>query len=216
MATLSTTKLGEQVTQGHQQQLSTQENNKSTLITDETSTIPDTSMDTVPTTLDSTLTTSTLTSADSHPRVLTNTLKESEVEKTEEPVHSKLKHDKTPSHERRRSRKASIGDERDDRKERSKKAGLRRYQSSGTNEDSDYESDEVSRLSQNKRTPCLDPLRRDQPFPPMVNRDMLCALVRRAFHQTEEQQIQFEQILRHEYGRKSKGEVSMTADRCLL
>ena len=213
MSTLSTTKLGEQVTQVHQQQLSTHHNNKST---DETSTIPDTTTDTIPTTLDSTLTTSTLTSTDSH-GVLTNTLKESEdVEKPEEAVHSKLKHNKTPSHERRRSRKESIGDERDDRKERSKKAGLRRYQSSGTNEDSDYESDEVSRLSQNKKTTCLDPLKRDQPFPPMVNRDMLCALVRRAFHQTEEQQVQFEQILRHEYGRKSKGEVSMTADRCLL
>ena len=42
----------------------------------------------------------------------------------------------------------------------------------------------------------------------MVNREMLCHLVRNAFHQTEEQQLQFEQILRHEYGRRSKGEVS--------
>ena len=36
-------------------------------------------------------------------------------------------------------------------------------------------------------------------------------LVRRAFVQTEEQQLQFEQILRHEYGRRSKGEVPQSA-----
>lgn len=211
MATVSSTTLREQITQPHQQQLSTQQNNETTHNTDEETTVPDTSTDTVPFTMDSVSTTNTLTLADSNSGVLTNALKEPEVEEPEEAVHSKLKQNKTPSHERRKSRKGSIGDQRDNRKETSKRAGLRRYQSSGTNEDSDYESDEVSRLSQNKRPICLDPLRRDQPFPPMVNRDMLCALVRRAFHQTEEQQIQFEQILRHEYGRKSKGEVSMTS-----
>ena len=36
---------------------------------------------------------------------------------------------------------------------------------------------------------------------------MLCSLARRAFKQTEEQQLQFEQILKHDYGRRSKGEV---------
>lgn len=74
---------------------------------------------------------------------------------------------------------------------------------------SDSENEEMSRESFNKSTSSAQQLmERDHPFPPMVNRDMLCILVRRAFHQTEEQQIQFEQILRHEYGRKSKGEVS--------
>lgn len=41
----------------------------------------------------------------------------------------------------------------------------------------------------------------------LLNREMLCSLVRRAFKQTEEQQLQFEQILKHDYGRRSKGEV---------
>ena len=40
-----------------------------------------------------------------------------------------------------------------------------------------------------------------------VAREMLCGLVRRAFKQTEEQQLQFEQMLKHDYGRRSKGEV---------
>ena len=48
---------------------------------------------------------------------------------------------------------------------------------------------------------------REQPFTPMVNREMLCSLVRKAFVQTEEQQVQHDQILRHEHGRRSKGEV---------
>ena len=48
---------------------------------------------------------------------------------------------------------------------------------------------------------------REQPFTPMVNREMLCSLVRRAFLQSEEQQVQHDQILRHEHGRRSKGEV---------
>ena len=41
-------------------------------------------------------------------------------------------------------------------------------------------------------------------------REMLCSLVRRAFKQTEEQQLQFEQMLKHDYGRRSKGEVYST------
>jgi hypothetical protein len=41
----------------------------------------------------------------------------------------------------------------------------------------------------------------------MVNREMLCSLVRTAFKQTEEQQLQFEQMLKHDYGRRSKGEI---------
>ena len=41
----------------------------------------------------------------------------------------------------------------------------------------------------------------------LLHREMLCSLVRRAFKQTEEQQLQFEQILKHDYGRRSKGEV---------
>ena len=73
-------------------------------------------------------------------------------------------------------------------------------------EDSD---DEVVRLCNSRGSKLLDPLGRDQPYPAMVNREMLCSLVRRSFHQTEEQQIQYEQILRHENGRKSKGEVSV-------
>ena len=72
---------------------------------------------------------------------------------------------------------------------------------------------------------------REHPFSPMVNRyvrpesespasvyvvcvcvvcvcrEMLCSLVRRAFKQTEEQQLQLEQMLKHDYGRRSKGEV---------
>ena len=48
---------------------------------------------------------------------------------------------------------------------------------------------------------------REHPFSPMVNREMLCNLVRRAFDQTEEQQLMFEQTLRQEYSRRSKGEV---------
>ena len=48
---------------------------------------------------------------------------------------------------------------------------------------------------------------REHPFSPTVNREMLCGIVRCAFHQTEEQQQQSEQALRQEYGRRSKGEV---------
>lgn len=79
------------------------------------------------------------------------------------------------------------------------------HRSSRTNDHSD---DEVIRLCQSRGSKYLEPLGRDQPFPAMVNREMLCSLVRRSFNQTEEQQIQYEQILRHENGRKSKGEVS--------
>ena len=46
------------------------------------------------------------------------------------------------------------------------------------------------------------------------HREMLCNLVRRAFKQTEEQQLQFEQMLKHEYGRRSKGEVSNSSCLC--
>ncbi len=49
---------------------------------------------------------------------------------------------------------------------------------------------------------------REDPFPPMVNREMLCSLVRHSFGQTEEQQMLFEQTLRQEYSRRTKGEVS--------
>lgn len=75
--------------------------------------------------------------------------------------------------------------------------------------DRDSEDEELMNLSANHLSAGLHdgPLGRTQPFTPMVNREMLCSLVRRSFRQTEEQQLQFEQILRHEYGRKSKGEV---------
>ncbi len=49
---------------------------------------------------------------------------------------------------------------------------------------------------------------REHPFSPMVNREMLLSLVRDAFRQTEEQQINFEATLKQEYSRRSKGEVS--------
>ena len=51
---------------------------------------------------------------------------------------------------------------------------------------------------------------RAHPFTPMVNRDMLYSMVRRAFRQTEEQQVNFESGLKREYGRRSKGEVSVS------
>lgn len=51
------------------------------------------------------------------------------------------------------------------------------------------------------------PTGREHPFSPMVNRDMLYCLVRRAFKQTDEQQANFESSLKREYGRRSKGEV---------
>ena len=75
--------------------------------------------------------------------------------------------------------------------------------------DDEEEDEELSKLSANHLSAGLSdgPLGREQPFTPMVNREMLCSLVRYSFQQTEEQQLQFEQILRHEYGRKSKGEV---------
>ena len=75
-------------------------------------------------------------------------------------------------------------------------------------EDAEEEEDaEVSRLSQSQTMAAVDPLGREQPFTPMVNREMMGLLVRKAFQQTEEQQLQSEQILRHEHGRRSKGEV---------
>ena len=75
--------------------------------------------------------------------------------------------------------------------------------------DSD-EEDELVQLTSNKQPnelSAMDHLGREHPFSPMVNREMLGNLVRRAFHQTEEQQSNFEQMLKHEYGRRSKGEV---------
>lgn len=78
-------------------------------------------------------------------------------------------------------------------------------------DDEDDEDEELSRLSDTFTAGFSDgPLGREQPFTPMVNREMLCSLVRCSFQQTEEQQLQFEQILRHEYGRRSKGEVRRT------
>ena len=94
-----------------------------------------------------------------------------------------------------------------DNKKITRRASAEQRRSQLSDDDSDYETDEIFDTL-NKKLKAIDPFGRDQPFPPMVNRDMLCALVRRAFHQTEEQQIQYEQILRHEYGRKSKGEVN--------
>ena len=51
------------------------------------------------------------------------------------------------------------------------------------------------------------PSGREHPFSPMVNREMLLNLVREAFQQTEEQQINFEATLKQDYSRRSKGEV---------
>lgn len=51
------------------------------------------------------------------------------------------------------------------------------------------------------------PTGREHPFSPMVNREMLYGLVRQAFKQSEEQQVNFESGLKREYGRRSKGEV---------
>ena len=56
---------------------------------------------------------------------------------------------------------------------------------------------------------------REHPFTPMVNREMLYSLVRRAFRQTEEQQVNFETSLKREYGRRSKGEVCVCVHACV-
>ena len=72
---------------------------------------------------------------------------------------------------------------------------------------SDEEDEMVKLISSSAKPGTSVPSDREHPFSPMVNREMLCNLVRSAFHQTEEQQLHFEQILRHEYGRRSKGEV---------
>jgi len=102
----------------------------------------------------------------------------------------------------------------------SKRLNYKRHSSEGASLhsaaiDSDEEDEIVKLTSHNGRPTSAKsgsilngPLYREHPFSPMVNREMLCNLVRNAFHQTEEQQLQFEQILRHEYGRRSKGEVS--------
>lgn len=74
--------------------------------------------------------------------------------------------------------------------------------------DSD-EEDEMVTIMSNKSTVSHNggTGNREHPFSPMVNREMLCNLVRRAFNQTDDQQLLFEQALRQEYGRRSKGEV---------
>ena len=85
--------------------------------------------------------------------------------------------------------------------------GRRRSYSFSDSEDENDELDNMIFTSAAVSAYCDQLGIREQPFPPMVNRDMLCSLVRRSFDQTEEQQVQYEQILRHEYSRKSKGEV---------
>lgn len=75
--------------------------------------------------------------------------------------------------------------------------------------DSDEEAELVKLV--NTKSPSgseSSPTAREHPFTPMVNREMLYSLVRRAFKQTEEQQVNFESSLKREYGRRSKGEVS--------
>lgn len=98
------------------------------------------------------------------------------------------------------------------KKHRMRSSSFRSYDTDESCDDVDqtelrHSDDEVVRLCHSRGTKYLEPLGRDQPFPAMVNREMLSSLVRRSFNQTEEQQIQYEQILRHENGRKSKGEV---------
>lgn len=51
-------------------------------------------------------------------------------------------------------------------------------------------------------------LRADISIIDMVSREMLCELVRNAFQQSVEQQLRYEQLLRQDFGRHSKGEVS--------
>ena len=110
----------------------------------------------------------------------------------------------------RRSLYRSVGgdesDEDENEKSHKKREGIKCELSDGMLKLDDSD-DEVVRLCHSRGSKLLDPLGREQPFPAMVNREMLCTLVRRAFNQTEEQQIQYDQILRHENGRKSKGEV---------
>ena len=72
--------------------------------------------------------------------------------------------------------------------------------------DSDSE-DELTTINTKPKGNSSSSGEREHPFSPMVNREMLCNLVRRAFNQTEEQQLMFEQALRQEYSRRSRGEV---------
>ena len=51
-------------------------------------------------------------------------------------------------------------------------------------------------------------LRTNSSVSDMVSREMLCDIVRSAFHQSLEQQLRHEQLLRQDFGRRSKGEVS--------
>lgn len=52
-------------------------------------------------------------------------------------------------------------------------------------------------------------LHNDMSIVDMVSREMLCELVRNAFQQSIEQQLRHEQLLRQDFGRHSKGEVSI-------
>ena len=75
--------------------------------------------------------------------------------------------------------------------------------------DSDEEAELVKLVSTKTSSGSeSSPTGREHPFTPMVNREMLYSLVRRAFRQSEEQQVNFESSLKREYGRRSKGEVS--------
>ena len=129
---------------------------------------------------------------------------------TTPPTRSKSAKSNGRKHRASRTSYRSLGGEEsdeDDDHESRKRGSIKRDRQNGRQEMDDSD-DEVVRLCHSRGSKLLDPLGRDQPFPAMVNREMLCALVRRSFNQTEEQQIQYDQILRHENGRKSKGEVS--------
>ncbi len=126
------------------------------------------------------------------------------------PTRSKSARNNGRKHRISRTSYRSIGGEESDEDTEDDCIGRKRGhdRQNGSRLDRDNIDDEVVRLCHSRGSKLLDPLGRDQPFPAMVNREMLCSLVRRAFNQTEEQQIQYDQILRHENGRKSKGEVS--------
>ena len=76
--------------------------------------------------------------------------------------------------------------------------------------DSDEEAELVKLISAKPSSGSEStPTGREHPFSPMVSREMLYSLVRLSFQQTEEQQVNFETTLKHEYGRRSKGEVRL-------
>jgi hypothetical protein len=126
----------------------------------------------------------------------------SDEDNEEEPMNQEA-NDKPP----RDKTHKKIDGHREDKRNRRAKALQRRNQRQldTSDDDSDYQSEEWS-LNKSILDVQLG-VKKDHPFPPMVNKDMLCSLVRRAFHQSEEQQIQYEQVLRYECGRKSKGEI---------